>query len=74
MPGVEEVPPLKDAGVEVGLGMMSIMTNALILILILSDIVIAMRDRKRLATCRYGPMFIALSGLGGSPTGSRLAG
>ena len=37
MTGVEEVPPLDAAGVEGGLGAMSMMTNALILILILSD-------------------------------------
>ena len=37
MTGVEEVPPLDSAGVEGGLGAMSMMTNALILILILSD-------------------------------------
>ena len=68
------MPPLNAAGVEVGLGYMSMMTNALILILILSDIVSAMRYRKRLSSCRYGPMFIALSGLGGSPAGSGWAG
>ena len=35
--GVEEVPPLEAPGVEGVLGAMSMMTNALILILILSD-------------------------------------
>ena len=38
-----------------------------------SHVVIAMRDRNRVASCRYGSVFIGLCGLDGSPTGSRFA-